>query len=125
MIREPAGKPSEIGFRSARALKEANEALRDLEGVVAADVMRLLSETTANVQEAVEGLQRSRPEDWLTPEMLARRWGYDVPEDGPGKKLAVEAFEKVAAAEGVPYHRLSPRRKLYNVREVDAWLLGR
>ena len=56
-----------------------------------------------------------QPPDWMTMEQAAKYLGC----------VSVEAFQKVAAREGIPRHYLSARAPRYNRAELDAWLMNR
>jgi hypothetical protein len=60
-------------------------------------------------------LADARAAEWLTAEQASQHFGYQ----------SVEAFEKIAAREGIPKHYLSVRTPRYNRAELDAWLMSR
>jgi hypothetical protein len=96
-----------------RTLEEGREILRGLEGTALAGVAAQLSTAAESLAETAAVLHKIRPGLWVDREgiraHLARR--------------TEDQFEKIAAE--VPKHYLSERVALYNVLEVDEWLIGR
>lgn len=108
----------------AASLREQREALLAFEGSALAGLAASLSVAADGLMGVLERIETAIPQDWLTPERAAAYVGYEW-EDDRGRILAAEAWQRLAAQEGVPCHRLSAQKKLYNRREVDAWLLKR
>ena len=97
----------------ARTLEEAREILRGFEGTALAEVAAQLSTAAESLAETAAVLHKIRPGFWVDREgiraHLARR--------------TEDQFEKIAAE--VPKHYLSERVALYNILEVDEWLMSR
>ena len=127
VIRERNGAAGRGGVGElAASLREQREALMVFEGSALAGVAESLSVAADGLMAVLERIEESAPQDWMTPEKAALYVGYEW-EDGSsaGRELAVEAYERLASAEGIPCHRLSARKKLYNRREVDDFLFRR
>ena len=96
-------------------LAEAKRTLEGAEAKALSDVALVLSEAAESLSRTVKDLANMQPTEWLTTAQAARHLGCS----------SVEAFEKIAAREGIPRHYLSARTPRYNRAELDAWLTGR
>lgn len=114
------GKPGAVGKEDratssvevARTLSETREALRQFETSALSDVARTLSEVAESLAQTTRELASIRREEW---------------EDAEGIRLHLKRtkkqFERIAPQ--LPRHYVSERGILYNVREIDEWLLSR
>ncbi len=95
----------------ARTLSETREALRQFETSALADVARTLSEIAESLAQTARELSATRREEWV---------------DAEGARLHLKRtkkqFEKIAPR--IPRHYVSERGILYNVRELDEWLMN-
>lgn len=108
----------------AQVLKDQREALRTFEGTALAGIAETLAHAATMIVGVVERIEASSPQDWLPPEEAARYVGYRW-EGVRQKSSAIDAFLRLAAQEGIPVHRLSAQKRLYNRRELDDWLSRR
>lgn len=96
----------------ARALSETRDALRQYESSALADVALTLSEVAESLAYTTRELAVIGREEWV---------------DAEGARLHLKRtkkqFEKIAPR--LPRHYVSERGILYNVRELDEWLMGR
>jgi hypothetical protein len=96
----------------ARALSETREALRQFETSALADVARTLSEVAGSLANTTRELALIGREEWV---------------DAEGARLHLKRtrkqFERIAPH--LPRHYVSERGILYNVRELDEWLMSR
>lgn len=96
----------------ARTLSETREALRQFETSALADVALTLSEVAESLVCITKELSAAKREEWL---------------DAEGARLHLKRtrkqFERVSAQ--LPRHYISERGILYNVRELDEWLMSR
>lgn len=109
-IEEATRAPSSMEV--ARTLSETREALRQFETSALADVARTLSEVAESLAHTTRELAVVGREEWV---------------DAEGARLHLKRtrkqFEKIAPQ--LPRHYLSERGILYNVRELDEWLMSR
>jgi hypothetical protein len=89
--------------------------LERIEGTTLSGVALMLAEAAESLSLTAKALIDMRPAEWMTAEQAARHLGC----------RSVEAFEKIAAREGVPKHYLSMRTPRYNRSELDTWLMSR
>lgn len=96
----------------ARTLSETREALRQYENSALADVALTLSEVAESLARTTRELAVVGREEWV---------------DAEGARLHLKRtkkqFEKIAPR--LPRHYVSERGILYNVRELDEWLMSR
>jgi hypothetical protein len=96
----------------AKMLSETREALRQFETSALADVARTLSEVAESLARTIRELSATRREEWV---------------DAEGARLHLKRtrkqFERIAPQ--LPRHYVSERGILYNVRELDEWLMDR
>lgn len=96
----------------ARALSETREALRQYETSALADVALTLSEVAESLAHTTRELAVIGREEWV---------------DAEGARLHLKRtkkqFEKIAPR--LPRHYVSERGILYNIRELDEWLMDR
>ena len=96
----------------ARTLSETREALRQFETSALADIARMLSEVAESLAHTTRELSATRREEWV---------------DAEGARLHLKRtkkqFERIAPQ--LPRHYVSERGILYNVRELDEWLMDR
>jgi hypothetical protein len=96
----------------ARTLSETREALRQFETSALADVARTLSEVAGSLANTTRELALIGREEWV---------------DAEGARLHLKRtrkqFERIAPH--LPRHYVSERGILYNVRELDEWLMSR
>jgi hypothetical protein len=96
----------------ARTLSETREALRQFETSALADIARTLSEVAETLARTTRELSTTRREEWV---------------DAEGARLHLKRtrkqFERIAPQ--LPRHYVSERGILYNVRELDEWLMDR
>lgn len=96
----------------ARTLSETRETLRQFETSALVDVARTLSEITESLAQTTADLAATRREEWV---------------DADGARLHLKRsrkqFERIAPR--LPRHYVSERGILYNVRELDEWLMER
>ena len=97
---------------AARTLSETREALRQFETSALADVARTLSGVAESLARTTTELAVAKREEWL---------------DAEGARLHLKRtrkqFERIAPQ--LPRHYVSERGILYNVREIDEWLMNR
>ena len=98
-----------------QTLEETRDALRSYEFTALAGVAATLSEAAESLSQTAKDLVDMRSTEWMTAEQAAKYLGC----------RSVEAFEKIAAREGVPKHYLSARTPRFNRGELDDWLMGR
>jgi hypothetical protein len=67
------------------------------------------------VRELITKLAEIQLPEWMTTKQAAKYLGYE----------SIQAFQKIAAREGLPKHYLSARAPRYNRAELDAWLMAR
>ncbi len=95
----------------AQTLSETREALRQFETSALADVACTLSEVAESLAQTTRELALIQREEW----------------DAEGIRLHLrrtkKQFERIAPQ--LPRHYVSERGILYNVREVDEWLMDR
>jgi hypothetical protein len=96
-------------------LEETTRLLRATEVTMLSDVARALADAAESLSRTAKDLADQRSAEWMTPEQAAGHLGC----------RSVQAFEKVAAREGIPRHYISARSARYNRAELDAWLMGR
>lgn len=96
----------------ARTLAETRDALRQYETSALADVARTLSAVAESLAQTTRELAVVGREEWV---------------DEEGARLHLKRtrkqFEKIAPR--LPRHYVSERGILYNVRELDEWLMDR
>jgi multidrug resistance efflux pump len=96
----------------AKTLSETREALRQFETSALADVARTLSEVAESLARTHAEIAAARREEWV---------------DAEGARLHLKRtrkqFERIAPL--LPRHYISERGILYNVRELDEWLMDR
>ncbi len=96
----------------ARTLSETRDALRQYEASALADVARTLSEVAESLAHTTRELAVIGKEEWV---------------DAEGARLHLKRtkkqFEKIAPH--LPRHYVSERGILYNIRELDEWLMSR
>jgi hypothetical protein len=96
-----------------RTLEEAREILRGFEETALAGVAAQLSAAAESLAETAEVLHRIRPSQWVDREGIRAHLAGRTEDQ----------FEKIASE--VPKHYLSERVAIYNVLEVDEWVMGR
>jgi isoaspartyl peptidase/L-asparaginase-like protein (Ntn-hydrolase superfamily) len=96
----------------ARTLSETREALRQFETSALADVAQTLSEVAESLSRTTTELAATRREEWVDAEGARRHL-----------KRTRKQFERIAPL--LPRHYISERGILYNVRELDEWLMDR
>jgi hypothetical protein len=100
--------PSEL----TKTLSETREALRQFETSALCDVASTLSEVAESLARTTSELAATRREEWV---------------DAEGARLHLKRtkkqFERIAPR--LPRHYVSERGILYNVRELDDWLMNR
>lgn len=101
------------GAELARLLEEQRDALRSLEATALAGIASALGEAAESLARTAKDLRSERPGLWVDREGL-RRYLAGRTED---------QFAKIAAE--VPRHRYTGRVYLYNILEVDEWLMRR
>lgn len=93
-------------------LAETREALRQFETSALSDVAYTLSVISESLARTTQELAAVRREEWL---------------DAEGARLHLKRtkkqFERLAPS--LPRHYISERGILYNVRELDEWLMDR
>jgi hypothetical protein len=96
----------------ARTLSETRDTLRQYETSALADIAQTLSEVAESLAHTTRELAVIRREEWL---------------DAEGARLHLKRtkkqFERIAPH--LPRHYVSERGILYNVRELDEWLMDR
>ena len=96
----------------ARALSEARDTLHHFETSALTEVAQILSAITESLAQTTSELAVTRREEWV---------------DAEGARLHLKRtkkqFERIAPQ--LPRHYVSERGILYNVREIDEWLLSR
>ena len=103
-----ASSPVEV----ARTLSETREALRQFETSALADVAHTLSEVAASLARTTTELAAAKREEWVDAEGARMHL-----------KRTKKQFERIAPH--LPRHYVSERGILYNVRELDEWLMSR
>jgi hypothetical protein len=96
----------------ARTLSETREALRQFETSALADVAHTLSEVAESLAQTTKELSAARREEWVDAEGARMHL-----------KRTKKQFERLAPH--LPRHYVSERGSLYNVRELDEWLMNR
>lgn len=96
----------------AKTLSETRETLRQFETSALADVAYTLSEITENLARTTRELAAVKREEWLDAEGARLHF-----------KRTRKQFERIAPQ--LPRHYVSERGILYNVRELDEWLMDR
>lgn len=103
-----ASSPAEM----AKTLSEARNTLRHFETSALTEVAHTLSEVTERLAQTTSELAATRREEWV---------------DAEGARLHLKRtkkqFERIAPQ--LPRHYVSERGILYNVRELDEWLMNR
>lgn len=103
---------SKSSIEVARTLSETNEILRRFETSALADVALTLSEVAESLARTTTELAAMRREEWV---------------DAEGARLHLKRtrkqFEKIAPR--LPRHYVSERGILYNIGELDDWLMDR
>ena len=94
---------------TTKALVEAREAVRALEGAAQTEAMALLSDVADRLVEASGRLERSRPAEWMTPEQARSYLG-----------LTTKQWERLSPS--LPRRYLSERVVRYPREELDAAL---
>jgi ABC-type transporter Mla subunit MlaD len=97
---------------AARTLSETREALRQFETSALADVAQTLSEVAESLARTTRELSLIQREEWADAEGIRLHL-----------KRTRKQFERIAPH--LPRHYVSERGILYNVREVDEWLMDR
>lgn len=96
----------------ARTLAETREALRQFETSALSEVANMLSEVAECLARTTGEIAATRREEWV---------------DAEGARLHLKRtkkqFERIAPR--LPRHYVSERGILYNVRELDEWLMNR
>ena len=96
----------------AQALSEARDTLRHFETSALTDVAHTLSDITEKLAQTTAALAATRREEWV---------------DAEGARLHLKRtrkqFERIAPQ--LPRHYVSERGILYNIRELDEWLMSR
>ena len=91
---------------------EARDTLLHFETSTLTDMAQTLSEITKSLAQTIAELVATRREEWL---------------DAEGARLHLKRtkkqFERIAPQ--LPRHYVSERGILYNVRELDEWLMSR
>jgi hypothetical protein len=101
--------------QTVQELEEIRRALEGVESTTLSGVALILAEAAESLSRTAKALSGMQPTEWMTAEQAAKHLGCQ----------SVDAFEKIAAREGIPKHYLSARAPRYNRGEVDAWLTGR
>ena len=96
-----------------RSLEDAREILRSFEGTALVGVAAQLSTAAENLAKTAEVLHRTRPGLWVDRESIRAHLAGRTEDQ----------FEKIASE--VPKHYHSERVAIYNVLEVDEWVMGR
>jgi len=96
----------------AKTLSETREALRQYETSALADVAQILSDVAESLAHTTRDLVVVGREEWLDAEGARRHL-----------KRTRKQFERIAPH--LPRHYVSERGILYNVRELDEWLMNR
>lgn len=96
----------------AKTLSETREALRQFETSALADVASTLSEVAASLSQTSRELASIQREEWADAEGVRLHL-----------KRTKKQFERIA--HHLPRHYVSERGILYNVREIDEWLMHR
>jgi len=98
-----------------RELDEVTQTLEAVEFTALSDVAVVLAEAAENLSRTAKDLADMRTAEWMTAEQAVQYLECE----------SVEAFEKIAAREGIPRHYLSARAPRYNRAELDTWLMRR
>jgi hypothetical protein len=101
-----------LSTEMARTLSETREALRQFETSTLADVAWTLSEVAESLARTTRELAMIRREEWVDAEGARMHL-----------KRTKKQFERIAPQ--LPRHYVSERGILYNVRELDEWLMDR
>jgi hypothetical protein len=96
----------------ARTLSETRDVLRQFETSTLADVAQTLSDVAEHLAWTTRELSAARREEWVDGEGARRHL-----------KRTKKQFERIAPQ--LPRHHVSERGILYNVRELDEWLMDR
>ena len=96
----------------ARTLSDTREALRQFETSALADVALTLSEVAESLAQTTRELAVIGREEWVDAEGARHHL-----------KRTRKQFERIAPH--LPRHYVSERGILYNVRELDEWLMDR
>ena len=96
----------------ARTLSETRDVLRQFETSALADVAQTLSEVAESLAHTTRELAVIGREEWLDAEGARHHL-----------KRTRKQFERIAPH--LPRHYVSERGILYNVRELDEWLMDR
>lgn len=96
----------------ARTLSETRDALRQYETSALADVARTLSDVAESLAQTTRELAVIGREEWVDAEGACLHL-----------KRTKKQFEKIAPQ--LPRHYVSERGILYNLREIDEWLMDR
>ena len=96
----------------ARALSEARDTLRHFETSALTEVAHTLSKVTERLAQTTAELAATRREEWVDAEGARMHL-----------KRTKKQFERMAPQ--LPRHYVSERGILYNVRELDEWLMNR
>ena len=97
---------------AVRTLSETREVLREFETSALADVARTLSEVAESLAWTTREISVTRREEWV---------------DAEGATLHLKRTRKQVEriVPQLPRHYVSEREILYNVREIDEWLMNR
>lgn len=104
--------PATSSAEVARTLADTRDVLRQFETSALADVAQTLSEVAESLARTTKELSVATREEWVDAE------GARV-----HLKRSKKQFEKIAPR--LPRHYISERGILYNVREIDEWLMDR
>ena len=96
----------------AKTLSETREALRQFETSALADVAHTLSGVAESLAQTSRELASIQREEWVDAEGIRLHL-----------KRTKKQFERIAPQ--LPRHYVSERGILYNVREIDEWLMDR
>lgn len=96
----------------AKTLSETRDALRQYETSALVDVAQILSDVAESLAHTTRELAVMGREEWLDAEGARHHL-----------KRSRKQFEKIAPR--LPRHYVSERGILYNVRELDEWLMDR
>src|SRR5919112_6678299 len=111
---EVTKRPQDPLAEKIRELEAAKRILEDVEVKALSGVALALTEAAESLSRTARDLADMRAAEWMIAEQAAKYLGCE----------SVEAFQKIAAREGIPKHYLSARAPRYNRAELDAWLLG-
>ena len=96
----------------AKTLSETRDVLRQFETSTLADVAQTLSDVAERLAWTTKELSAAKREEWVDGEGARRHL-----------KRTKKQFERIAPQ--LPRHYVSERGILYNVRELDEWLMAR